>query len=424
MLGAFLTPTLRDRLLSDAAEEESFDRVGNHWLLRKSAAVAFAQGHFQLSFGKRSSKYYEVLQNWTGGPRFPSFFDTVDDFRPASFVDRSSSNVKTPNRFALQILSHFATPIRWTYISEEIARKRRNQRRAWLPSPFSSILSFLSETGTAISRTVWLCMPGRMRIRIYRRLASLGARMHGVTDSPKVQQLPFGLYLKMVSLARRESLVNEHAALELVRRQTDLPVPRALDLVSDSSDIYLLTTRIPGHKLGLCIDVMSDEDTAALVRDLRRHMIALRAIPGPPGWKHAIANAAGGPCFDYRINAARSYDEEQGETVGPFLSEDDFNETLRCGALPEVVHRGGHDIVFTHGDLNMRNVLVDGHGRLTGIVDWENAGWFPEYWDYTKAYFVTKLNQRWLRMVDDVFGQFGDFQLESETERKLWNYCF
>jgi hypothetical protein len=67
---------------------------------------------------------------------------------------------------------------------------------------------------------------------------------------------------------------------------------------------------------------------------------------------------------------------------------------------------------------------VDGHGRLAGIVDWENAGWYPEYWDYTKAYFVTKWHKRWLRMVDDVFGQFGDFGRELTIERKLWEYCF
>lgn len=295
---------------------------------------------------------------------------------------------------------------------------------ATFPSPFSSTLTLLSDACVVVLKTVWLLVPGNMRIRTYRSLASLGARMYGFTDSPNVQQLPFGLYLKMVILTRRESLVNENATLELVRRHTNVPVPRALDLISDSSDIYLLTTRISGYKLGWCIDTMSDEDTATLVHDLRRHIIALRAIPRPPGWKHAISNAVDGPCFDYRINAALDYDEDRGEVAGPFLSEDDFNDTLRCGALPEVVHRGGRKMVFTHGDLNLKNVLIDGHGRLAGIVDWENAGWFPEYWDYTKAYFVTKLHQRWLRMVDDMFDQFGDFEHELKIERELWNYCF
>jgi aminoglycoside phosphotransferase (APT) family kinase protein len=263
-----------------------------------------------------------------------------------------------------------------------------------------------------------------MRVRAYRALAFLGECMYGFTGSLNVRQLPFGLYLKTVRLARRESLVNEYATLELVRRHVDVPVPRSLDLVSDSSNIYLLTTRIAGYKLGMCIDHMSDEETATLVQDLRRHMATLRTVPRPLGWKHAISNAVDGPCFDYRINAALNYDEARGEVVGPFISEHGFNDTLRCGALPGVVHEDGHRMAFTHGDLNMRNILVDGHGRLAGIVDWENAGWYPEYWDYTKAYFVTKWHKRWLRMVDDVFAQFGDFGRELMTERKLWEYCF
>ncbi|KAH6844604.1 kinase-like domain-containing protein [Chaetomium sp. MPI-CAGE-AT-0009] len=423
ILDAFRTPKLKDRLLSNTAKGGWFDGVENHWLVRRSAATAFAQGYFQLSFGKRS-RYYEVLKNWTGGPRFPPILDEVDDFRPATFVDHSSSRVKTPDRSALEILSRFATPIRWMYVSQDIASRQVKQRRTSLPSPFPSVLAFLSQTSGAIIRTIWRYVPGGIRTRIYRGLAVVGVRMYGVTDSPNVQQLPFRLYLKMVNLARRrESLVNEYAALELVRRYTDLPVPRALDLVSDSTDIYLLTTRIPGRKVGLCLDSMSDRDTAILVDDLRRHLAVLREIPRSQGFKYAIANAADGPCFDYRINAAQ--DDDEGVWVaGPFLTEHDFNETLRCGALPEVVHHDGHKMVFTHGDLNMRNILVDESRRLSGVVDWENAGWFPEYWDYTKAFFVTRYNPRWLQMVEKMFGQFGNFQGELATERELWNYCF
>ncbi|KAK4155772.1 kinase-like domain-containing protein [Chaetomidium leptoderma] len=420
MLGAFLTPELRDRLLrvSDDAETESYDRVENHWLLRKSAAAAFTQGYFQLSLYKKSKSGRVDLV-------FPPIHDKVEEFRRASFVDHSSSNVNIPNRWALEVLSCFATPVRWTYIAQEIASKqRRKQSPAAFPSPFSSASSFLSDACAAIFKKVWLLVPGNIRIRAYCGLVSLGAHMYGFNDSLNVQQLPFGLYLKVVSAARREGLVNEHATLELIRRHTNIPVPRALDLIWDSNDVYLLTARIPGYKLGLCIDGMSDQDTRTLVQDLRRHMIALRAVPRPLGWKHAISNAVDGPCFDYRINMALNYDEDRGEVVGPFLSEHDFNDTLRCGALPGVVHRGGHNMVFTHGDLNLRNVLVDSHGRLAGIVDWENAGWFPEYCNYTKAYFVTKMHWPWLRMVDDVFAQFGDFGHELAVERELWNYCF
>ncbi|KAI0483120.1 hypothetical protein GGR56DRAFT_623020 [Xylariaceae sp. FL0804] len=53
------------------------------------------------------------------------------------------------------------------------------------------------------------------------------------------------------------------------------------------------------------------------------------------------------------------------------------------------MHRSAHDILFTHGDISMRDLLVDAHGRLSGIVDWEMAGWYPGYWEYMKAPFGT-----------------------------------
>jgi aminoglycoside phosphotransferase (APT) family kinase protein len=35
--------------------------------------------------------------------------------------------------------------------------------------------------------------------------------------------------------------------------------------------------------------------------------------------------------------------------------------------------------VFTHADIAPRNVMVDEQKNITGILDWESAGWYPEY---------------------------------------------
>jgi hypothetical protein len=32
----------------------------------------------------------------------------------------------------------------------------------------------------------------------------------------------------------------------------------------------------------------------------------------------------------------------------------------------------------------MRNVMVDEHNMVTGILDWESAGWYPDYWEYAQ----------------------------------------
>ncbi|KAK8063764.1 hypothetical protein PG996_008416, partial [Apiospora saccharicola] len=230
------------------------------------------------------------------------------------------------------------------------------------------------------------------------------------------------MYLKTAGLTWHESLANEYGALSLMRQHTRMPVPRPLDLASDSDKSYLLTSRVSGVRLGSCIDTLSEDEEHLLVYDLQKYIGQLRAIPKDATSKYAIINAVNEACYDHRVNMSLDYDENRGDFVGPFVNEEQFNEILQTPALPGVSHCSGHKIVFTHSDLNMRNVLVH-NGRLSGIVDWENSGWYPEYWDYTKAHFITKLRRRWLRIVDVVFKQYGDYENELATERQLWDYC-
>lgn len=36
--------------------------------------------------------------------------------------------------------------------------------------------------------------------------------------------------------------------------------------------------------------------------------------------------------------------------------------------------------VFMHMDIAPRNILVDEGDKVTGLLDWEYAGWYPGYW--------------------------------------------
>jgi aminoglycoside phosphotransferase len=263
-------------------------------------------------------------------------------------------------------------------------------------------------------------MPVPLRILIYRSLSSLGARFYGPSCSLNAQQLPFSMYLKTKSVEDHRALANKFGALQLERSQTEIPVPRPLGLVSDTDTSYLLTTALPGQRFGSYIDILSDHDLDLFVRDMQKFLEQLRSITRQRAPKYEIGNAIDGPCYDYRIIAARGYDKERGDFFGPFISEEDFNDTLRTPALTDVFHSQGHEIVFTHSD-NMRNILVH-NGRISGIVDRENSGWFPDYWEYTKAHYVTKLNKRWLRVVDRIFERCGNFRHDLAIEYRLWEY--
>jgi aminoglycoside phosphotransferase (APT) family kinase protein len=49
----------------------------------------------------------------------------------------------------------------------------------------------------------------------------------------------------------------------------------------------------------------------------------------------------------------------------------------------------GHQIVMTHSDIRPQNILVRYTAprtiKITGLIDWEVSGAYPEYWEYVKA---------------------------------------
>ncbi|KAF4166919.1 hypothetical protein CNMCM6936_005828 [Aspergillus lentulus] len=51
--------------------------------------------------------------------------------------------------------------------------------------------------------------------------------------------------------------------------------------------------------------------------------------------------------------------------------------------LPDMLPRSDC-CVFTHADIAPRNVKIDEQNTVTGILDWEWAGWYPDYWEYAQ----------------------------------------
>ena len=101
---------------------------------------------------------------------------------------------------------------------------------------------------------------------------------------------------------------------------------------------------------------------------------------------------------------------------GPFASEDEFNAFLIAPAyappekLPILMKRvqklfdNKHKILYTHGDLKHHNILVH-NGHISGCIDWESAGWYPEYWDLTTALRFAREDFWWYHFVLDLGGQ-------------------
>jgi len=273
---------------------------------------------------------------------------------------------------------------------------------------------------------LWLVFPNKVRAIAYNALRNLGKYLYGPSDSLTVQRLPFGLYLKYHGDLPLYD--NERKALQTVRQHTTIPVPAPLDVVEVTpedpndrysfSNGYMLITRVPGIPLSSCQDILSDQDFEHIGYQMKDYLSQLRDIPKTVNPGMAICNTLGEACRDARVCG--------DAPVGPFADEAAFSQVLRFSDDPS---RRGHRIFFTHADLNPRNILVDRvvrrDGRpgwqISGIVDWEMAGYYPEYWDYTKALFEGfRWGKRYTNWVTAVFSTFGDYSRELDVERRSW----
>ncbi|KAI7767447.1 hypothetical protein LZL87_010775 [Fusarium oxysporum] len=267
---------------------------------------------------------------------------------------------------------------------------------------------------------LWRFFPSEIRVAAYELLRKLGNRFYGKDGDVQVQRLPFGLYLKYNS--NPDTLRNEYNALKVLEQNTNIPAPRVFDVVSQHTGeddfSYLLMSRVLGTTLATCRDALSDQDYANLSAQLKDCVSQMRDIPKPVNHGIAICNTLGEACRDPRIR--------DWVPIGPFPDEASFSQNLRFSDEPS---QRGHKIVFTHRDLNPRNIMVErirspagARGwRLSGIIDWETAGYYPEYWDYPKSMFE---GFRWPRrhneMMHDVFSEFGDYSEELAVERRAW----
>lgn len=330
--------------------------------------------------------------------------------------DHSRSGIRKVDARFIGTQARLASSMRWLEVRKQIADNETVIAQAGIQSSASKpgLISAVFHMFRTIFWRAWLSTPHFIRLSTYKVLRKVGHHLYGSTGSLAVSRLPFGLYLKSTN----EGAFNESNALGLVRKYTSVPVPRVLDLVADSRNTYLLTTGLRGEPLSRAMDMLSDRDCHEFVEQMQSFISQIRAIP-PVGTKSRICNTLGQACSDPRIR--------DGNPIGPFEDEASFSQYLRH---PDDPARRGHQIFFTHADLNLRNILVDKVTRLdgtrgwaaSGIVDWENSGFYPEYWDCTKAQFEGfRWDERWTRALVEVFRPFGGYAKEIEVEKGSWS---
>lgn len=233
---------------------------------------------------------------------------------------------------------------------------------------------------------------------------------------------------RVVFLSRRTCIkygpsqpLSEAEAMIYVAQHTSIPVPRIFHTYSTSGQTYIVMQRLKGRSLAYSWPSLDESSKAKILAQLHTYMAELRSLkPKDPG---CISSVSGGPFTDTRLPSCDQH--------GPFSSVREFHKYLRNGiegneldVLPEVqdlikLHETTNNIVcFTHSDLNPLNILVH-NGRITGIVDWEFAGWMPLYWEYANACLGNPMTRFEKEHVDQ-FLEPASTALEMETLRRKY----
>ncbi|KAE8353875.1 kinase-like protein [Aspergillus coremiiformis] len=213
--------------------------------------------------------------------------------------------------------------------------------------------------------------------------------------------------------------ITELAALTYIAEHTSIPVPKILNIYHSRDGLYIELEYIRGMDLQAAWlgGHLSQDQKRHIITEVTGYVTQLRSLEPPH--TEIVASANLEACLDHRVGPS---------TFGPFNDHAEFHSFLRrhidienCTQTfgQEVIdcHSRRYRSCFTHADLCPRNIIVD-NGKISAIIDWEFGGWYPEYWEYTKAHFGQIEMPDWYEGLE--FEKYDD---ELRAERALWRQC-
>lgn len=183
-----------------------------------------------------------------------------------------------------------------------------------------------------------------------------------------------------------EEIELEAENMRYVAENTTIPIPRVHEIQTHDGVKSILMDYIEGQTLQDAWPGMIPSQRMSVTQELHGYVSQLRALqPGylaPSGTKIYTRHAA---CFDEYLfsRMTASISGLEREYISPKLA--------------------GEDLVFTHGDLAPRNILVDDHGHVTAILDWEFAGWHPQWWETVRAFTFCNDIPGWTAYLSAIF---------------------
>lgn len=202
-----------------------------------------------------------------------------------------------------------------------------------------------------------------------------------------------------------------------------VPAPRLYGMFYDQDELFIVMQRVPGVPLDSLWADLAEFEKYSLTAKLRSVFDQMRSIPCPsPAFFGSVDY---GPVPDHLFYSA----EADRHISGPFDSETAFNNGLilqykRIQDMNKFPHfktsfyqrnlqkvLQNHKPTFTHSDLQRKNVMINFRSGKIGtnsreldvyLVDWEEAGWYPDYWEHFSIFAGLTWDDDWCTEVEEI----------------------
>ena len=197
--------------------------------------------------------------------------------------------------------------------------------------------------------------------------------------------------------------LEEAVVLSRIHKYLDcsIPVPEVYGWRKQGKENFIYMELIDGVPLSDCIGQLSNEDKDRVCSQLRTTFTTLSTLKQDSISGPFIGSIIRGPLRD------KIFDDHPA--TGPFATLDDFYDWLEYLPQRSLAAEDRYtdpyvdmlptnaDIKFTHGDLHPSNIIISETSprKVLALIDWEQAGWYPDYWESFKSSFAAGIESQW-----------------------------
>ena len=210
---------------------------------------------------------------------------------------------------------------------------------------------------------------------------------------------------------------SEVEAMQYIALHTNIPIPKVYAVHTWEDRIYIEMAYIKGDNLDdawRTKGALTPEQKKVIFADINQYVCILRGLKPPS--EDLVASAFQNPAYDCRIGFRFFGPMNHREFQSLTRQHLRFEDIGLLGKEVEQINTTRYRTYFTHGDLIPRNIIIR-NGRVAALIDWGFSGWYPEYWEFTKAHYDYFPSEEWYEYLRQAL---PCYDVELAAERTLW----